>query len=149
MTTEIPFTPVTLEALARLTPAEQRAFQDAAVHVAAEHKPPMGTVVTLVETIQRLITEPAGGGLHAALREAVTAQAQAAYLPAEAAGVLGDVLGIALEATVASVRQLGWMPPEEVAAAVAAERERIRARAEQECDANLYAAVADLFEAPS
>jgi hypothetical protein len=59
MTSQIPFKPVTPEALATLTPAEQHAFAAAATYVAGDQKPPVGVIVTLVETVQRLITEPA------------------------------------------------------------------------------------------
>ena len=54
---QIPFTPVTAEALARLTPVERNTFIMAAEQVAAEQKPSMMTIVVLVEIIQRLITE--------------------------------------------------------------------------------------------
>ena len=58
MTSQIPFTPVTAEALARLTTGERAAFSAAADCLARDQKPPMGTIVTLVETICRLIGEP-------------------------------------------------------------------------------------------
>lgn len=58
MTSQIPFTPVTGEALARLTTGERAAFSVAAGYLARDQKPPMETTVTLVETIQRLISEP-------------------------------------------------------------------------------------------
>lgn len=44
--------------LAKLTPIERGAFIMAAELVAAERKPPMMTIVTLIETIERLITAP-------------------------------------------------------------------------------------------
>jgi hypothetical protein len=59
MTSQVPFGPVTPEALAKLTPAEQHAFAAAATYVAGDQKPPLGVIVTLTETVQRLITEPA------------------------------------------------------------------------------------------
>jgi hypothetical protein len=58
MTSQIPFTPLTPEALARLTPAERETFTMASGMLAAEQKPSMGTIVELYETIHRLITEP-------------------------------------------------------------------------------------------
>ena len=58
MSAQVPFTPVTAGALATLTAAERQAFVMAAGQVAAGQKPSMMTIVTLVETIQRLITEP-------------------------------------------------------------------------------------------
>jgi hypothetical protein len=51
---------VTPADLAKLTPIERGAFISAAALVADERKPPMLTIVILVETIERLITEPAG-----------------------------------------------------------------------------------------
>jgi hypothetical protein len=60
MSSQIPFTPLTAAALARLTPAEQGEFTMAAGQVAASQKPSMMTVVALVEMVQRLITEAAG-----------------------------------------------------------------------------------------
>ena len=60
MSGQVPFTPVTAGALAALTPAERQAFAMAAGQVAAGQKPPMMTIATLVETIQRLITGPDG-----------------------------------------------------------------------------------------
>ena len=58
MTSQIPFTPVTADALARLTTGERAAFSAAADYLARDQKPPMGTIVTLVDTIRRLIGEP-------------------------------------------------------------------------------------------
>jgi len=58
MSSQIPFTPVTPEALARLTPAERDAFTTAAEQLAGSQKPSMMTIVTLVETVQRLIAVP-------------------------------------------------------------------------------------------
>lgn len=58
MTSQIPFAPLTPEALEKLTPVERQAFVVAAELVACHQKPSMETVVTLVETIQRLITGP-------------------------------------------------------------------------------------------
>lgn len=58
---QIPFTPVTAEALARLTPAERNTFAMAAEQVASSQKPSMMTIDELIETIRRLITEEAPG----------------------------------------------------------------------------------------
>ena len=57
-TSQVPFTPVTAEALDRLTPAERDSFTMAAEQVACSQKPSMMTIVALIETIQRQITEP-------------------------------------------------------------------------------------------
>ncbi len=45
--------------LAKLTPIEQQAFTEAARMVADGWTPYLTTIVTLIETIERLITEPA------------------------------------------------------------------------------------------
>jgi hypothetical protein len=60
MTSQIPFTPVTPEALARLTAIERLTFQTSAGLAAAGQKPSLESVVILLEIIQRLIAEPAG-----------------------------------------------------------------------------------------
>ena len=57
MTSQIPFTPLTPEALSRLTPDERNTFALAAEQVAAEQKPSMMTIAGLVETVGRLIGE--------------------------------------------------------------------------------------------
>lgn len=59
MTSQIPFTPVTPEAMARLTLDEQMAFLAATGSVAQDQKPSLEVIATLVLTIQRLITEGA------------------------------------------------------------------------------------------
>ncbi len=58
MTIQIPFTPLTPEALARLTGEEQIAFGVAADYISADQKPPMDVIVTLLLAVQRLITSP-------------------------------------------------------------------------------------------
>jgi hypothetical protein len=58
MTSQIPFAPLTPEALSRLTPEEREAFLLAAQFLAGDQKPPAGTIVTLVQAVQRLIGEP-------------------------------------------------------------------------------------------
>jgi hypothetical protein len=57
VTTQIPFTPITPAAMARLTTSEQHAFTAAAGHVASDRPPPLEVAVTLMLAIQRLITE--------------------------------------------------------------------------------------------
>jgi hypothetical protein len=59
MTSQIPFTPITPEALARLTTIERLTFQTSAGLVAAGQKPSLESVVILLEIIQRLLAEPA------------------------------------------------------------------------------------------
>jgi hypothetical protein len=56
-TSQVPFTPVTREALATLEPAERIAFTVAAARVARGDNPPLNTTAALLLTIQRLITE--------------------------------------------------------------------------------------------
>lgn len=57
MSSQIPFTPLTPEAVSRLTPSERDTFMLATGMLAVSQKPSMGTVVELVETIHRLIVE--------------------------------------------------------------------------------------------
>jgi hypothetical protein len=59
-TSQVPFTPVTREALATLEPAERIAFTVASAQVARGDNPPPNTTAALLLTIQRLITEAAG-----------------------------------------------------------------------------------------
>lgn len=61
MSPQVPFAPVTPAALARLTPAEQLTLETSAGLVACGQMPSMESVVTLVETIARLIAEPDAG----------------------------------------------------------------------------------------
>lgn len=56
--TQIAFTALTPDAMARLTRAEQAAFMAAAVTVAQDQKPPLEVTVTLLLALQRLLTEP-------------------------------------------------------------------------------------------
>ena len=76
MTSQVPFGPVTPEALAKLTPAEQHAFAAAATYVAGDQKPPLGVIVTLTETIRRLITEPPAAALEPAGEPLTPAQCE-------------------------------------------------------------------------
>lgn len=61
MTSQIPFTPLTPEALARLTLDEQMAFLAATGAVAQDQKPSLEVTATVVLTVQRLIGEAASG----------------------------------------------------------------------------------------
>lgn len=56
---QIPFTPVTAEALERLTEEERAAFTEAAGQVAEGVEPSLAAVAELVAIVQRLITETA------------------------------------------------------------------------------------------
>ena len=58
MTSQIPFAPVTAEALSRLTAGDRAALALAAGYLARDQKPPMETIVTLAETVGRLTGEP-------------------------------------------------------------------------------------------
>jgi hypothetical protein len=131
MSTQIPFTPVTPESLARLTPAEQQAFTMACEWLAGDLKPPADVIVTLVQAVQRLITDH--GGPPRADAEAKLAEIHAS--------VIDGFLGTYGHSTLASfkvavdlansVRKIldgsGVASRERVLAeAVAAERERIR-----------------------
>jgi hypothetical protein len=55
---QIPFTPLSPEALARLTPAERISFLTAAGQAARDNNPPLSTTVELLLTIHRLLTSP-------------------------------------------------------------------------------------------
>jgi hypothetical protein len=57
MSTEVPFTPLTPDDLARLEPAERMAFTVAAGQVARDVNPGINTTAALLLTIQRLIGE--------------------------------------------------------------------------------------------
>lgn len=59
MTSQIPFTPLTPEAMERLTLDEVLAFEAATCAVAGDQKPSLEVIASLVLTVQRLITEPA------------------------------------------------------------------------------------------
>jgi hypothetical protein len=74
MTSQIPFAPLTPESLARLTPAEQHAFAVASEYLAGSQKPPLGVIVTLAETIRRLITGPPAAALEPAGEPLTAAQ---------------------------------------------------------------------------
>jgi len=62
VTSQIPFTPLSPEAMARLEPAERLAFTTAASQVARDKNPGINTTAALVLTIHRLISEPAAPG---------------------------------------------------------------------------------------
>ena len=76
MNAQIPFAPLTPESLARLTPAEQHAFAVASEYLAGSQKPPLGVIVTLAETIRRLITEPPAAALEPAGEPLTPAQCE-------------------------------------------------------------------------
>jgi len=58
-TSQVPFTPVTAEALATLTPAERLAFTVASAKVARDENPGINTTAALLLTIQRLLADGA------------------------------------------------------------------------------------------
>jgi len=60
MTSQLPFTPLTPDDLARLEPAERMAFTVAASQVARDENPGINTTAALLLTIQRLIGEAPG-----------------------------------------------------------------------------------------
>jgi len=60
-TSQIPFTPLSDEAMARLEPAERLAFTTAASQVAREENPGINTTTALVLTIHRLIGDGTAG----------------------------------------------------------------------------------------
>ena len=49
-----------------VNPAEQHAFAVASEYLAGDQKPPLGVIVTLAETVHRLITEPPAAALEPA-----------------------------------------------------------------------------------
>lgn len=65
MTSQIPFTPLTPEALDRLTLDERLAFLAATGAVGDDQKPSLEVVATLVLTVQRLISEAVPGAVTA------------------------------------------------------------------------------------
>lgn len=79
MTSQIPFTPLTPEAMERLTLDEALAFEAATVAVAGDQKPLLEVVATLVLAIQRLITgaAPDAAAADQAVRDRMAAMEEA------------------------------------------------------------------------
>jgi hypothetical protein len=96
-TSQVPFTPVTPEALAKLEPAERLAFTVASAQVARDENPGINTTAALVLTVQRLITErtalaDADNAIGQVIRLAESWQMQEGHLDApHAARVLLDI----------------------------------------------------------
>lgn len=99
MSSQIPYTPVTAEALERLTEDERASFTRAAQYVAEDSYPPIALVADLVLMVQRLITGDATAETKLAAiaeycRTAIDHASSIAYMPSDARVSARQILAI-------------------------------------------------------